>query len=272
VFICILKILFKGKYPLGTLLFNRCGLYVSLLYIRNLYKGSICCTPSTQIVKGVKNMNSNKSLTLSVLALTLVLSAYISIAFAGTGSLRIDPPLPYMNESPAEFTVWVQGQDTAYNPIILLVMTESCYNGLSGDPEVEWTGGSITLSTWNMETTNGVKVPPMASNGAAYTVASLKDHLDTSEPIYWSYAAILGGPIVPGETYELTVHLESSELRMLVYVLGESNEGSVYDMSVPPTIPGFVVPEVPLGTVLTLATMLGIAGVYRLRNLRVHSP
>ena len=217
-------------------------------------------------------MNSKKSLTLSVLALTLVLSAYISIAFAGTGSLRIDPPLPYMNESPADFTVWVQGQDTSYNPIILLAMTESCYNGLSGDPEVEWTGGSVTLSTWYMETSNGVKVPPMASNGAAYTVASLKDHLDTSEPIYWAIAAILDGPIVPGETYELTVHLESSTPRMLVYVLGESVEGSgEYDTSVPPTIPGFVVPEVPLGTVLTLATMLGTVGVYKLRNLRVRS-
>ena len=219
-------------------------------------------------------MNLKKGLTIGVLALTLVLSVYASVAFAPpTGVLRIDPPLPYMNESPAEFTVWVQGVSTAYNPIVLLVMTESSYNGLSADPEVEWDGGSIVLATpWEMETSNGVKIPPAASNGAAYTVASLKDHLETSEPIYWAIADILDGPIVPDETYELTVHLESNAPRMLVYVLGESEEGSgVYDMSVPPTIPGFVIPEVPLGTVLALATMLGTVGVYKLRN-RVRTP
>ena len=218
-------------------------------------------------------MNTRRSLTIGVLALTLVLSASISFVFAGTGSLRIDPPLPYMNESPAEFTVWVQGKDTAYNPIILLVMTESSYNGLSADPEVEWSGGSVVLATpWTMETSNGVKVPPAASNGAAYTVASLKSHLETSEPIYWAIAAILDGPIVPDETYELTVHMESSAPRMLVYVLGASEEGSgEHDLRGPPTIPGFVVPEVPLGTLLTLATMLGTVGVYKLRN-RVRTP
>jgi len=210
-------------------------------------------------------MNTRKSLTIGVLALTLILSAYVLTAFA-VGTLRIDPPLPYMNESPSEFTVWVEGQATAaYNPIILLVMTESSYNGLSADPEVEWAGGSVTLSTWNMETSNGVKVPPSAQPG--YTVASLKDHLDTSKPIYWAIGAILDGPIVPGETYELTVYLESSAPKMLVYVLGESEEGSgKYNVFVPPTIPGFVIPEVPLGTVLTLVTMMGAVGVYKLRN------
>jgi hypothetical protein len=198
----------------------------------------------------------------------LLVSSFIVSVFAGTGSLRIDPPLPYMNESPAEFDIWVQGVDTAYEPIILLVMTDSCMDGLSEDPMVKWNDGadSVTLDSWTEETTNGVKVPPGASNGAAYTVASLKDHLDTSESIHWATALILDGPIVPGETYKITVYMESDDPRMLVYVLGKSEGSSKYDMSVPPTIPGFVVPEVPIGTILALVTMVGAAAIYKYKK------
>ena len=219
-------------------------------------------------------MNHNKRLSIGVLALVLLLSLFISVTFAKrTGVLRIDPPLPYLNESPAEFTAWVQGKSTAYNPIVLLVMPDSCYQGLLDDPRVEWDGQSVTLTAWTKETKNGAKIPTSASSGASYTVASLRDHLDTCEPIWWATAEILGEPIVPGGVYELTIHLVSEEPRMLVYVLGTSDEYSnTYDMSVPPSIPGFVVPEVPLGTALTLLTMLGTAGVYKLRKLRASSP
>ena len=54
---------------------------------------------------------------------------------------------------------------------------------------------------------------------------------------------------------------------MLVYVMGKSDCGSdTYDMRVPPTIPGFVVPEIPIGTVLSVLTMLGVAGLSKLRQ------
>jgi hypothetical protein len=214
-------------------------------------------------------MSSKTKLIVSLMAILLA-SSFVLSAFAGTGSIRIDPPLPYMNDSPAEFDVWVQGVDNAYDPIILLVMTDSCMDGLSTYPEVEWNGGagSVTLNTWyEVTSSNGVKIPSFASDGAAYTAASLLEHLDASLPIHWAYASILDGPIEPGETYELTVYLDSDAPKMLVYVMGKSSECSEeYDMSVPPTIPGFVVPEVPIGTLLTLVTMVGTAGLYKYRK------
>ena len=215
-------------------------------------------------------MNNKKTL-IAILALTLIVSSYVVAISAGTGSLRISPPLPYENESPADFTIWVQGKDTACNPIILLVMTDSCYDGLSGPVTVAWEDGTPGVVTgWTNENTNSVKVPPFASNGAGYTVASLKDHLETSESIWYAYiyAMDIGGEnIDPGETFKITVSMTSDTPEMLVYIMGESECGSgVYDMAVPPTIPGFVIPEVPIGTVLSVITMLGAAALYRKRD------
>ena len=208
---------------------------------------------------------NNKSL-IVLLTLTLIFSTYVAAVWAGTGGIRIDPPLPYMNGSPADFTVEVKGKDDACNPIVFLVMTEACYNSLHADVIVSWDGGFITLNDWKMENTDGDKVPPGTSSGAGYTVASLKDHLDTSDPIYWDTAPIIGSALEAGEEYEITVGLASDSPKMLVYVLGQSDCGGDYDMRVPPTIPGFVIPEVPLGTLLSALTMLGAAGLYRLKE------
>lgn len=200
---------------------------------------------------------------------TIMVSSYVVSVFAGTGSIKIDPPLPYMNESPAEFEVEITGQGVgnAYDPIIFLVMTDSCMDALSEDPMVKWNNGvdSVTLSSWTEETTN-IKIPTGTSMGAAYQVATLKSKLETSESIHWATAPILDGPIESGEKYKITVYLESGDPKMLVYVLGKSEGSSVYDMAVPPSIPGFVVPEVPIGTILTLATMMGAAALFKYRK------
>ena len=180
-------------------------------------------------------------------------------AIAGTGGIRIDPPLPYGSGSPATFEVWAQNGDDAIDPHIFLVMTESCYDGLSGPVIVEWLGGSVSLpkgTDWTKETSNGVKVPPGTSPGAGYTVASLKDHLNTSGAIYWAFADLWDGTL--GSTKQiLNITLGSDSPEMLVYVLGKSGSDTAFDVRVPPTIPGFVVPEIPLGALSTIATMLG---------------
>ena len=80
-------------------------------------------------------------------------------------------------------------------------------------------------------------------------------------------APILGEPIQVGNTYEITVTLESSAPKMLVYLLGAScDDATEFDMNVPNTIPGFVVPEVPLGTIVTLITMVAAVSVYRIKK------
>jgi hypothetical protein len=205
-----------------------------------------------------------KYIVYTTLAIILVTTLTFTFAFAGTGNIRIEPPLPIATESPAHFKVNVTGKDNANDPHVFLVITESCYL-TSPVANVSWDGGFIVLSSWNMNNTNSAKLPPGASNGAGYTVASLKSHLNTPEPIYWSMASILGGsPIVPGEIYDLRVELDSDDPEMLVYVMGKSGSGE-FDMRVPPTIPGFVIPEIPLGSLSALLTMAASA-VYYLRK------
>jgi len=213
-------------------------------------------------------MRDNKKILLALLTAVTIFSTYIGAVLAGTGSIRIEPPLPYMSESPAEFTVSVQPPDTACDPIILLVMTDSCYQGLNDIVKVTWgVSREAGLCGWQEKSVNGEKIPDFASNGAKYTVASLKDHLQTTESIWYASVAILDGDIVPGETYQITVHLDSDHPEMLVYIMGKSDcDSSVYDMTVPPTIPGFVVPEIPVGTVISLLTMIGSAVLYKFKH------
>ena len=177
------------------------------------------------------------------LAAVLLLATATSLAFAaGQGLVRIDPANPTMQTSPAVFSVYVVSGPDANSPYVFLVMTEDSYNGLTGDVTVSWSGGSIVITTWNMETDNSVKVPPNTESGVGYTVASLKDHLGTSGPIYWAFEPILEGPITQ-TPQDLTVVLPSTAPKMLVYALGKTGDSELFNTRVPPTIPGFVIPE-----------------------------
>jgi hypothetical protein len=204
-----------------------------------------------------------KKSTMLVLAIAVIfVAAGISPAFAGgVGSLRISPSLPIEVSSPAEFETWVQpGCDSVNDLHIFLVMTQACYNSLTGDVEVEWNGGSITIAMgdWTMESDNSVKVPPNTVNGAGYTVASLKDHLETSGPIYWAFEPFLGGTL-DEDHQTFTVTLPSGNPEMLVYDLGKCDGSTMFDVRVPPTIPGFVVPE-PAAIAAVLSPMIALAG------------
>jgi len=190
-------------------------------------------------------------------SLLLILSIVPTVMGGSTGGLRIDPPLPDPSESPATFEVYViPSADPTYHPHILLVITDSCKSTI-GDVSVTWTGGGTTISSWNSETVLSVKVPPSATTGAGYTVASLMDHLETSGTIWWACEEILDAPIGEGSTY-ITVSFTSKDPEMLVYIMGSSstNNPVTLDRRVPPTIPGFVIPELPLGTMTAVASML----------------
>lgn len=204
-----------------------------------------------------------------LLSFALVLVTVSSAALAQqVGTIRIDPPLPMMLSSPADFEIWVQpSADPTTDPHIFLVMTESCYNGLIGDVTVDWTGTSspLTITTWHKETELSKKVPPGTTEGAGYTVASLKDHLGTTEPIYWAFEPFLDGVITQSHT-PFTVTLPSTSPRMLVYALGKTeNPGpGLFNNRVPPTIPGFVIPEP--ATIVAVATSLVALMVYAARR------
>lgn len=203
-----------------------------------------------------------------LLSLALMLVTVSCASAAGGGTIRIDPALPVTLSSPADFEVWVQpGGDPTTDPYIFLVMTESCYNNLTGDVTGDWTGdGSpdLTITGWEgPETVPGDEIPPGTTPGVGYTVASLKDHLGTTEPIYWAFEPFLNGDITQTHT-SFAVTLPSTSPRMLVYVLGKTGDSGLFNNRLPPTIPGFVVPEP--ATIAAIATSLVALIVYTARR------
>jgi len=214
-----------------------------------------------------------------LIALAMVLLIVPSVK-AGTGNIRIDPTWPVMLESPATFEIWVEGGAAESNdPNILLVMTEACWDGLTGNVEVSWSGGSVSFMKGDFTPVqvNSDKVPPSGTTeGACYTVASLKDHLDeglsvplsADDTIYWAMSDFLGVDPLTGEKQTFTVTLPSTAPRMLVYALGKSDPAGDFDMKVPPTRPGFMVPE--LGTMLLVIASFSAFAIYAIARRKVH--
>lgn len=202
-----------------------------------------------------------------LIPITLLIIAFASPVFAtgGTGQIRIMPQLPIALSSPATFNVSVTTGES-FDPHLLLVMTNACYNGLSGDVVATWAGGSVTFLTSDFaaDNTNGNKVPPGTTNGADYTVASLKSHLNVADAVYWACKPFLSGPITTSPT-SFTITFTSTSPKMLVYALGKSNQtASLFDMKVPNTIPGFILPE--LATVLLATGSFAALGLYAIKR------
>jgi len=203
---------------------------------------------------------------LIVFPLLFALSIVTIVMGEPTGGLRIDPPLPEPSGTTAEFSISViPSAVPTHHPHILLVITDSCHTTI-GPVSVAWAGGSITITSWHSETVPSVKVPyainpgdPIATTGAGYTVASLMDHLETTAPIWWACESILDDNDIGEGGATITVSFTSSHPKMLVYIMGSTSESNqvVLDTRVPPTIPGFMIPELPLGTITAVALMLG---------------
>lgn len=221
-----------------------------------------------------------------LVALALMLVTVSSVKAGGTGTIRIDPYWPAMQGPSADFEIWVTSSDV-YEPNVLLVMTEGCYNGLTDNVVVSWShdgGGSVSFGpfagadySFTGVTTNSEHVPPTGTTeGARYTVASLKDHLsyDLSVPlsstdtIYWAMGPFVVSPLT-GTPQQFHVELKSASPRMLIYALGKTDANNpkfddYLNAKVPPTRPGFVVPE-PATILLALASFSAFA-LYAIRR------
>jgi len=228
-----------------------------------------------------------RRIVLVALVMTIVL-ATVPFAYAenATGTIKLGPDVwPVAVGSPADFQVWVEGEgDPTYDPHVLLVMTENCWNNLTGDVVVSWTGDSASfnkMANFTGVTSNSEYVPPSGTtNGARYTVASLKDHLSyglsepisSDETIYWAMGAFLGGNPITGTPQNFTVNLSSAAPRMLVYVLGKLPGSDVFDnfvRKVPPTAPGFIIPEIPFGTIAAFIVMFGALTIFAIKKKRI---
>jgi len=219
-------------------------------------------------------MKRTAYITLTVL-LVLSASACLVKANGGTGQIRIEPhssgyPSPIMLSSPATFNITVQ-TGSSYDPQILLVMTNASYLGLTGNVVVQWATGTVSFAPadFTMDDTNGNNVPSNGTtNGASYTVASLKDHIGVSgtadDAIWWALKSFLSGPITTTPT-AFNITLPSTNPRMLVYALGKSSlTAELFDMKVPNTLPGLVVPE-PATILATLASF-AVLGLFAYRH------
>jgi hypothetical protein len=202
----------------------------------------------------------------------------IPCVMAPVGVLRISPMWPVMVGPSYTFEVWSQDAAT-YDVRVLLVISQDCYDGMSDGNVVtvaDTNSDTITKAdfTANAVMLNSAEVPTGATN--PYTVASLKDHLDyggdtieADDTIYWALSEIIFNSLT-GTHVDLDVTLASTEPRMLVYLIGNNVDGSeAWDVRVPPTNPGFMVPEVVIGTIVTVAAMFGALGLFALKKKRI---
>jgi hypothetical protein len=185
-----------------------------------------------------------------LLLMPLLLFTTICVHVYATGLLAISPMWPTMTDTEENFEIWVKNGGTAYYPQLLLVMTEPCYDGLTSVSIDFNDDGSIEETVTVFDTAASGNVPVSYPEGIRYTVASLKDHLGiegSPDPIYWILVDFPNGDTIEGDTdkYEVKITLNSENPKMLVYVYGksENSETAVYDIKVPPTNPGFMVPE-----------------------------
>ena len=227
-------------------------------------------------------MRKKKKMKKYVMLFMVLLLISIPCVMAGTGLLKISPSYTTTSPSPTDFTVWCNS-GSSYDVEILLVVTEDCWSNMIGIGAVTVEHEGIIIADFDQTEfqgpvtgMGGVYIPPSgATNGARYTVASLKDHLDygmttplgSDDAIYWVKEPLVtaGNDFDPlGESPEvLTITLISGEPRMLVYLMGRSeNNGDLLDMRIPPTMAGFMVPEVAIGSIMAVASMFTALGLY----------
>ena len=202
-----------------------------------------------------------------VMLMVLALASIPCVA-AQTASPRISPMWPVMVESSYIFDVWAQNADV-YNVRVLFVITEECLDGMADGTVVTVNGETITKTEFAVNGIESGEVPPSA--GAPYQASSLKDHIDeglavplgSDDTIYWAISTVVF-PVLTGTHDTLDVELTSSSPRMLVYLMGnlENDPGMILDTRTPPTNPGFMVPEVAIGSIMAVAAMFTALSLY----------
>jgi hypothetical protein len=229
-----------------------------------------------------------RRLVIAVLSMALLaFSAGSTVgASAATGALRITPhgsyyPEPIMLTSPATFNITAIDHLRAYDPNILLVMTDASYQGLKSDVMVEWEGGSINFTKaqfTSVELDNAYVPPTGTTNGVRYRVSSLKEHIGVNgtadDTLWYVYGPFLSKPI-SHTPQSFTITLNSENPRMLVYAIAKIFGYGLFniaccnpfDTRVPPTQPGFVVPDAaPMLLALASFSAFGIYAVKRKKN------
>jgi hypothetical protein len=205
---------------------------------------------------------------------TILAFAALLVAPVLANNIVIEPTWPAVVESGDTLTIYINSNDPGYDPHVFLAMPFSCWDGLTGPVVISWTGGSLSIAQGEFmgpadDTDPGLKLPtdplslPVANDGIGYTVSSLQSHLGTDEDIYWAFEPFLAADLTK-TPQEFTVDLPSTAPKMLVYALARVSPGGDYSDKVPPTNPGFVVPEV--ATIMLSVASIGALSLYALKR------
>jgi hypothetical protein len=205
-----------------------------------------------------------------------IIMAFVAILVAPVfaNNIVIEPTWPAVVESGETLTIYINSNDPGYDPHVFLAMPYSCWDGLTGPVVVTWTGGSVSIAKGEFMgpedgSDPGYKLPtdplslPVANDGIGYTVPSLQSHLETDEDIYWAFRAFLADDLTL-TPQDFTVDLPSTAPKMLVYALARVSVDGAFSDKVPPTNPGFVVPEV--ATIMLATASIGALSLYALKR------
>lgn len=201
-------------------------------------------------------------LTISIAA--LLIAAFITPVMAA--GITIDPANP-IKSSDGIFKV--DAREKTQNVHVLLVITKTCYDQLTGPVNIAWTAenggtsGNTDVSTWHGPVSGSTKIPQDSvispftiKQGGGYTAASCRDHLGVTEDLY--YAWIPTTMILDTQKVTLTIKVPTDNVNMLVYLVGQTDKaknGHELNSSIPPTPAGlFVVPEYPIGALAAVAS------------------
>jgi hypothetical protein len=225
-----------------------------------------------------------KHLRSSLFAIILLsIFAGIPVFAGGQGSIRIephafDPPDPVTLSSPASFNVTVNKNKIAYNPQLLLVTSYKCLEDLSGPITVSWDWIGPYYTSIGLDKSSFIEVDPKSNSpqnkwippeinifGKIYEASSLASHLDSGENTIWYCyldMPVNDDKIIDTDEYvKLTVTVPSNSPRLLVYVFGDKSK-------VPNSRPGFVIPEVALGTIMAVASMMAALSLRKKMSLK----
>lgn len=171
--------------------------------------------------------------------LAATLGLYSSLVLASDcrgGELTITPNGVLVLSSPVTFSIVFDYPNSANFPNILLVMTKTSYQGLTGPILVNWTGGSTSFAKANFQAADSGFIPPQtvtSRDSGRYGLSELRECLgenDTANDVlYYVFGPFLSGSV--GRTAQtFNVSLPSENPRMFVLAIARTVCSTSFDI------------------------------------------
>jgi hypothetical protein len=187
--------------------------------------------------------------------------------------MTITPGGVLVLSTPTTFSIAFDCSGSANFPNILLIMTRTSYESLTGPIIVNWTGGSTSFVKANFQAVNSEYVPPPTTtsfDNGRYTLTEVRENLGVNDTIndviYYVFGFFLSGAV--GRTAQMfEVVLPSENPRMLVLALARTYGSTSFDIRA--FLPLDTIPEFgPILPVLVLTCTLIVIEVYVVSRFR----